>query len=133
MKEMVCSSKGSVLIHKSSCGFFSYSCGPRQGDPLSPYLFIIAEEILSINLETLRLEGAIFPISVTSSTPYHLYADDILIFLKACKSSLQRLQGLLSLYQDSSRQYFNIQKSHLFLGNCNARRANMVSGLLKIN
>lgn len=109
IKELVCSSKGSVLINKSPCGFFHSFCGLKQGDPLSPYLFILAEEILSINLEKLRLEGAIIRISATSSSPCHLlYADDILIFLKAHKASLRRLQGLFNLYQDSSGQRINL-------------------------
>lgn len=33
MRELVCSSRGSVLINKSPCGFFSSSCGLRQGCP----------------------------------------------------------------------------------------------------
>ena len=92
MKELVCSSKGSVLINKSLCGFFSSTYELLQGDPLSPYLFILAEEILSINLDRLRQEGAIFPISASKSSPCQLlYAYDILIFLNAHKTSLQRL------------------------------------------
>lgn len=39
----------------------------------------------------------------------------------------------LVLYQDSSGQIFNLQKSQLFPGNCNARRASMISALLQIN
>ncbi|XXG42272.1 hypothetical protein AAC387_Pa01g2591 [Persea americana] len=131
---MVCCSKGSVLINKSPCGFFSSSFGLRQGDPLSPYLFILAEEILSLKVERLRLEGSIAPISSVSSTPCHLlYADDILLFLKAHKPGLRTLQSLLRLYQDSLGQNFNLQKSQLFIGDCNVRRKNMVSGLLQIN
>lgn len=133
IRELICTSKGSVLINKSPCGFFSSSCGLRQGDPLSLYLFILAEEILNLQIEGLKQLGKIVPISSVQSTPCHLpNVDDILLFMKAYKRGLSNIKEILSKYQASSGQEFNLQKSQLFLGKCNARRAHMVSSLIPI-
>ena len=65
--------------------------------------------------------------------PCHLlYADDILLSIKAYKRGLRSAQELLSKYQVSSGQCFNLQKSQLFTGKCSARRARMIKGLLHI-
>ena len=103
MRELVCTSRGSILVNKSPNGFFSSFCGLPQGDLVSPYLFILTEEILSLKVEELRLEDSIFPISQVGSIPCHLiYVDDILVFLKGYERGLGQLQELLHLYQDSS-------------------------------
>ncbi|XXG63642.1 hypothetical protein AAC387_Pa05g1782 [Persea americana] len=133
IKEMICTSRGSVLINNSPSGFFSSSCGLRQGDPLLPYLFTLLEEILSLHIRQLRASGKIVSISPVPSTPCHLlYANDILLFLKAFKPGLRHIQELLLKYQASSGQCFNLQKSNLYLGKCSARRAHMISERLPI-
>lgn len=124
VRELICSTKGSVLINGNPCGFFSSFCGLRQGDPPFPYLFILVEEILSLKLEVLRKAGIIEPISSIPATPCHLlYADDIMLFIKACKHSLRSVNDLLAKYQASFGQCFNLHNSQLFTGRCPARSA----------
>lgn len=101
VKECICFSHGSVLINGEISGYFAPSCGLRQGNPLSPFLFIIAEEFLSLNISKLVNEGSIKPIFSSISCPpiYHLmFADDILIFFSAILSNAAKLAKLLSLY-----------------------------------
>ena len=55
----ISSVKYSVLINGSSSGFFQ-SWGLRQGDPLSPYLFVIAVEVFSRLLRRAISGGLLF-------------------------------------------------------------------------
>jgi len=49
----------SVLVNGKSFGFFQSSRGVKQGDPLSPNLFIIVVEVLSRGLNKMNEEGRV--------------------------------------------------------------------------
>lgn len=68
--------RGSTLINRSPNGFSESSYGLLQGDPLSPYLLILLEEILSLNLHSLQSRGLIHPICPVAFTPCHLFYTD---------------------------------------------------------
>ncbi|XP_027177977.1 uncharacterized protein LOC113777132 [Coffea eugenioides] len=81
----------SVLVNRKPCDFFKSSRGLRQGNPLSPALFIIAAEVLSRSLNTLVEDRQFSPYLVAQGCPLltHLaYADDIIIFCNGSKRSL---------------------------------------------
>ena len=48
--ECISSVSYSLLINNEPSGFIKPSRGIRQGDPLSPYIFIICKELLANNL-----------------------------------------------------------------------------------
>ena len=54
----------SILINGSPCGFFGSTRGLRQGDPLSPLLFVLVMDALGRMLDKAVLEGCMFGFSV---------------------------------------------------------------------
>ena len=92
IEDILHSARISILLNGSLVGFFDYSRGVRQGDPLSPLHFDIAEDFLSRYLSSLCSFGALELSSVGRGlhTPSHLlYADDILIFLRASTHNME--------------------------------------------
>lgn len=79
----------------------------RQGDPLSPYLFLICAEGLSALLHQAEDRKDIIGLKIARTAPSisHLFfADDSLLFLKASARTLQSIHEIFSLYSECSRQ-----------------------------
>lgn len=76
----------SILINESPSGFFKPTRGLRQGDPLSPFLFLLIAKALSRDLtqadEQCRIQG--IKVSRRGPTFNHLlFAKDLFLFAKA--------------------------------------------------
>jgi hypothetical protein len=99
----------------SPTGFFNSSCGLRQGDPLSHFIFIIIMEALSKMITSTVdkgfLKGSRPPVVNIS----HLFTDDTLIFCEANPNHLRHLQVLLLFFEVVSGLKVNLAKSFLVL------------------
>ncbi|XP_073051343.1 uncharacterized protein [Primulina eburnea] len=107
----------SVNINGSLTGFFGSTRGLRQGDPLSPLLFILGAEYLSRGLDRLyRQYPAIRYRSGCDLPLSHLaYADDIIIFATGGTREMKSLMDLLHHYENCSGQLVNAFKSVIIL------------------
>ncbi|KAL9679506.1 hypothetical protein QQ045_017370 [Rhodiola kirilowii] len=92
--------------------------GLRQGDPLSPYLFILCSEWLSYSLSKLQVERSIEGIKISRGAPHvtHLmFADDCLLLFRVGDSTAEALSTLLRNYECISGQVVNYNKSEIVL------------------
>lgn len=108
----------SVLVNGKSQGFFTSSRGLKQGDPLSPTLFIIAAEVLSRGLNKLHEDGRYKGYGLPKWSPKinHLaYADDTILFGSGGKCSVTKMMRVLKDYEDVSGQQINKEKSFFYL------------------
>ncbi|XP_042954744.1 uncharacterized protein LOC122291171 [Carya illinoinensis] len=113
----------SILLNGRPQPRFNPMRGRREGDPLSPYLFILCSEVLGKLLDQAEMKGFItgFPFARGSLLVNHLFfADDSLLFCKANALEWSRLYGILKAYEDASGQRLNMDKTTIFFS-CNTR------------
>lgn len=93
--------------------------GLRQGDPLSPYLFVLCSQGLSAILDHNRIHRGHQGIKVSSTSPIitHLFfTDDSLIFFKATKDNTNLVKDSLQCYEKASGQLIYYNKSAITFG-----------------
>ena len=109
----------SVLVNGTPTGFFQSSRGLRQGDPLSPYLFVIAMEVFSAFLKWAVEGGFLSGCKVKGRSEegvlisHLLFADDTLVFCKPSQDQLTYLSWLFMWFKAISRLRINLEKNEL--------------------
>ncbi|XP_026397067.1 uncharacterized protein LOC113291789 [Papaver somniferum] len=110
----------SVLLNGSPCDQFEPTRGVRQGDPLFPYLFILAMEYLSSSLLVAETNKTITSIKVSRKAPpisHLLFDDDILIFVQANMQHVDHILHTLQEFGKLSGQILNFDKSYVYFSN----------------
>ena len=106
----------SILINGGKSNSFKSSRGLRQGDPLSPYLFILCQEVLARLIEKERVAGNIAGVKLNIGGPDFtnvMFADDLMLFSKAGSRDATNLNSCLEKYCVWSGQRVNRDKSGL--------------------
>ncbi|XP_071709245.1 uncharacterized protein [Rutidosis leptorrhynchoides] len=107
----------SVLINGSPTDQFFPKRGVRQGDPLSPFLFIIAGEGLNQLLKIATNKKLINGVEIGKDKVVvsHLqYADDTIIFGKWNKVEVRNILKILKCFEDLSGLKINLNKSNVY-------------------
>ncbi|KAA0058554.1 LINE-1 retrotransposable element ORF2 protein [Cucumis melo var. makuwa] len=91
----------SIIVNGKPQGRIKANRGLRQGDPLSPFLFVIAMDYLSRLLSHLESSGAIKGVCLANdcNISHILFADDILLFVEDNDYFLNNLRMALSLFE----------------------------------
>lgn len=134
--ECVMSVKYQVLINGEASKKITPKCGLRQGDPLSPYLFILCMEVLSHQIRDLEISKELkgIKISKRASSIWHMFfADDVIFFIQATNGGCQALRSALAEFCDLSGEVINLSKSSIiFSPNTSEERKHELKGILAI-
>jgi hypothetical protein len=113
----VSSVKYQVRFNGQETKQFSPTRGLRQGDPLSPYLFLLCAEGLTSLLKSAEENGSLKGVKVCRGAPavsHLLFADDSLILMQADIANARALRQVLAEYWSSSGQLVSEAKSCIF-------------------
>ncbi|RZC81200.1 hypothetical protein C5167_043775 [Papaver somniferum] len=106
----------SILLNGVPCESYKPTRGVRQGDPLSPYLFIIVGEAFSRQLLSAEQENKIQGIKIAPHAPSvsHLFfADECLLFINANLFNVNNLLKIIEDFSAASGQMVNFNKSNV--------------------
>lgn len=136
---MMCVSSVSmnILYNGSPVQSFIPQRGLRQGDPISPYLFIMITEGLSALLRNAESRGILHGVAFTKRAPkvtHLLFADDSYFFFNAKVSEVQAFMNIIHLYSVASGQIMNADKSTVYFSpNVNTTLKSSLQNILGVN
>ena len=111
------SAKLSILWNGEPMEFFHPSRGIRQGDPLSPYLYVLCMERLSHLIEREVQLGGWKPVRASRNGPSisHLaFADDLILFSEASEEQSELMMAWLDNFCGASGSKVSIEKSKVY-------------------
>jgi hypothetical protein len=119
IKQCISTARFSVLINGSPVDYFGSLRGVHQGDPLSPFLFVLVMEAFSKMIGAITARGLISGFAVGSSVQtqvvvsHLLFANDTLVFSGAYESQIRHIGALLVCFEAVSGLKVNLSKSAL--------------------
>lgn len=126
----------SVLINGKPGPFFNPSRGLRQGDPLSPFLFLFVNDVLSKMIIKSCQSAMLSPVTIgpqNLGVSHLFFADDSLFFLQATLQNCEMLSDLLHTFCVASGQLINVDKSSIYFSpNTPVEVVHLLSAIMQI-
>jgi mannosylglycoprotein endo-beta-mannosidase len=108
-----------VLLNGTEGKQIRHARGLRQGDPLSPYLFILAIDALHQVLEQATADGILSPLrGREAKLRLSLYADDTVVFLNPVKEEVVAFFDILDRFGSATGLRLNLEKCIVALIRC---------------
>lgn len=105
-----------VVINGVPSDYFRPRRGLRQGDPISPYLFILCAEVFSHLIQMEVNRNSIQGVRICKGAPsvsHLLFADDSIIFCRANSKDVQTIKSVVECYSQALGQSINSSKSEV--------------------
>ncbi|CAL1356643.1 unnamed protein product [Linum trigynum] len=112
--ECISPSSFSIMMNGMPAGYFRPSRGLRQGDPLSPLLFVLCTEGLTALIKKAVLERRLTGVRVSPRAPRVsnlFFADDSYMLVQASMQQCENLLQVLGEYEELSGQRVNLDNS----------------------
>ncbi|GJV39575.1 putative RNA-directed DNA polymerase, eukaryota, reverse transcriptase zinc-binding domain protein [Tanacetum coccineum] len=113
----ILANRASIMVNGSPTSEFSINCGLRQGDPLSPFLFILVMEGLHNAFTKAVVNGLISGININNSTiniSHLFFVDDVIITIGWNARYLENIIRVLHVFYLASGLKINILKSNIY-------------------
>lgn len=104
----------SIKVNGALHGYFIVAKGLHQGDPMSPYLFFIAMNILSCMLNNISDNFNFYWKCEELGLSHLFYADDGLLFARATKDSILHIMNCMTFFSCMSGLKPSAHKSTVF-------------------
>ncbi|XP_072074421.1 uncharacterized protein [Arachis hypogaea] len=126
----------SILVNGTPTIPFKLHKGLRQGDPLSPFLFVLVGQVLNSMLRRLSEIGRIKPLEIGRDKIQisHLqFADDTILFCPCDVESMTNYKRIFQGFEIMSSLKINYDKSVVIGINCGEETIDEACGILECN
>nr|GEV22872.1 RNA-directed DNA polymerase, eukaryota, reverse transcriptase zinc-binding domain protein [Tanacetum cinerariifolium] len=110
------SSRGSIIMNGSPTEEFQFGKGLKQGDPLSPFLFILLMESLHLSFQRIVDAGMFHDIKLSRglvNLSHMFFADDAVFVGQWCENNITTLVHVLECFHKASGLCINMSKSKI--------------------